>query len=107
MLAARSIVSVFSVVIMMLGAGWASGQTTSTGSGQAYPSKPIRVLVAGTGGAGDFTARLIAPGFSSLLGQPVTIDNRPGIVTIETAMKAPPDGYTLMVQGPGLWIGPF
>jgi tripartite-type tricarboxylate transporter receptor subunit TctC len=78
-----------------------------TAYSQSFPSRPIRIFVAGTGGAGDFTARLLGPALSNALGQPVVIDNRPGIVAIESAMKSPPDGHTLMVQGPGFWVGPF
>ena len=74
------------------------------GSGQAYaqawPQKPIRIIVPYTvGGASDITARLMADRFSAKFGQPVTIDNRAGASgTIGTEMvaKATPDGYTLL-----------
>lgn len=66
---------------------------------QAYPSKPVRAVVAfGTGGATDVIARIIAAALSQSLGQPVVIDNRPGadgIVAGELVAKAPADGYTV------------
>src|SRR5258708_1423045 len=67
---------------------------------QNYPSQPIRILVPyGAGGVGDITARVTAQKLSQQLGQQVIIDNRPSagqIVATEAAMKAEPDGYTLL-----------
>jgi len=68
---------------------------------QAYPDKPITVIVAfAPGGNVDATARAIGPALSRELGQPVVIDNRGGAGgTIGSALvaRARPDGYTLMV----------
>ena len=73
-----------------------------------YPSKPIRLLVSGVGGAGDFAGRLIATELTQRLGQQVVIDNRPGGVTPgEILVKAQPDGYTLMMVGFVIWLSPF
>jgi tripartite-type tricarboxylate transporter receptor subunit TctC len=67
---------------------------------QAYPSKPVRVLVGyPPGGLPDTMARLIAARLSESLGQQVLIDNRPGAggsLACEAAAKSPPDGYTLV-----------
>jgi tripartite-type tricarboxylate transporter receptor subunit TctC len=67
---------------------------------QAYPARPIRILLPfGPGGVTDITARLLAQKLSESMQQQVVIDNRPsagGIVATEAAMKAEPDGYTLM-----------
>jgi tripartite-type tricarboxylate transporter receptor subunit TctC len=67
----------------------------------AWPSKPIRIVVPYTpGGFTDVTARLIAQKLQERLGQPVTIDNKPGansIIGVDLIAKAPPDGYTMGV----------
>ena len=78
----------------------AYAQTSSPGAGQAYPTKSIRLLVPfGPGGVGDITSRVVAQKMGEAMGQQVIIDNRPsagGIVAMELAAKANPDGYTLM-----------
>ena len=93
---------------LMLAAGAACGQFASTGWAQAYPDKPIRIVTSTVGGAADFAARFAAQGLSSLLGQPVIVDNRgSGIIVGEIVAKAPADGYTVLVAGPTLWLAPF
>ena len=73
-----------------------------------FPAKPIRLLVSGAGGAGDFAARLMAADITQRLGQQIVIDNRPGGVTPgEILVKAQPDGYTLMMVGFVIWLSPF
>jgi tripartite-type tricarboxylate transporter receptor subunit TctC len=65
-----------------------------------YPAQPVKMLVPyAAGGVGDITARVLAQRLSQALGQQVIIDNRPSagqIVATEAAMKAEPDGYTLL-----------
>jgi tripartite-type tricarboxylate transporter receptor subunit TctC len=73
----------------------------------AWPGKPIRIVAAGAGGDSDFTARLIAQGISGPLGQSVVVDNRQSILTGEIVAKAPPDGYTLLVNGASVWTYPL
>jgi len=72
---------------------------------QAFPAKPIRVVVPWTPGGGvDTMARIVQVKFAEDLGQPVVIDNRAGAAgTIGTdhVAKSPPDGYTLIVGSPG------
>ena len=72
---------------------------------QAYPDKPIRVIVpVPAGGTPDVVARTVAPGLSSLLGQQLVIDNRGGaggLIGVELAARAIPDGYTLLFSSPG------
>ena len=99
MLTTRHVVSIFSVAMMVLGA--------SVVSGQNYPNRPIRIITGLIGGSTDVAARLTAQGISGPLGQPVIVENRPTIVTAETAAKATPDGYTLLLAGDILWIGPL
>ena len=72
---------------------------------QAFPAKPVRVVVPWTPGGGvDTMARIMQPKFAEDLGQPVIIDNRAGAAgTIGTdhVAKSAPDGYTLIVGSPG------
>ena len=70
---------------------------------QAYPSRPVR-LIAGfpPGGVVDVFARLIGQWLSDRLGQPIIIENRAGAggnLATEAVVKAPPDGYTLLMIG--------
>ena len=68
---------------------------------QAYPTKPIRIIVPYPPGGGiDVLSRVLGERLSQRLGQPVLVDNRPGggtILAAEQAARATPDGYTLMV----------
>jgi tripartite-type tricarboxylate transporter receptor subunit TctC len=68
---------------------------------QAYPSRPVRIIVGfPPGGSVDITARLIAHWLSMRLGQQFVIENRPGAgsnIGTEVAIRAPADGYTLLL----------
>ncbi|HWI12691.1 MAG TPA: tripartite tricarboxylate transporter substrate binding protein [Burkholderiales bacterium] len=79
--------------------------TSIAAAADAYPSKPIRIIVAfSPGGFVDFTARLIATPLAAALGQQVIVDNRAGaggVVGSELAARAAPDGYTLTVGSAG------
>lgn len=72
-----------------------------TAVAQAYPARPVRVIVPlAPGGGSDYTARFIGARLSERLGQPVVVDNRPaasGIVGTDLVAKAAPDGYTLLL----------
>ena len=76
-------------------------------SAQDYPGKPIRLLTSTIGGSNDLGARLVAPALTAQLGQQVIVDNRPGIIAIEAAAKAPPDGYALLLYGNVTWLDPL
>src|SRR6476659_5920535 len=68
---------------------------------QAYPSRPVRILVGfPSGGTVDIVARLIGQWLSDRLGQPFVVENRPGAagnIATEAAVRAPADGYTLLL----------
>jgi tripartite-type tricarboxylate transporter receptor subunit TctC len=68
---------------------------------QAYPSRPVRVIVGfAPAGGTDIMARLIGQWLSERLGQQFVIENRPGATSnigTEMVVNAPPDGYTLLV----------
>src|SRR5262245_11759506 len=73
-------------------------------SAQAYPARPVRIVAsAPPGGNYDILARLFGQRLSERLGQPFIVDNRPGGGTnigTEVGVRAPADGYTLLVVGP-------
>jgi tripartite-type tricarboxylate transporter receptor subunit TctC len=77
-------------------------------SAQAYPSRPVRIVVGfAAGGSSDIGARLIGQWLQERLGQPFVIENRPGAATniaTETVVRAPADGYTLLMIGPSSTI---
>jgi tripartite-type tricarboxylate transporter receptor subunit TctC len=70
---------------------------------QAYPTRPVRLIVGfAPGGGGDINARLIGQWLSERLAQQFIVENRPGAggnIAAETAVRAPADGYTLLVAG--------
>jgi tripartite-type tricarboxylate transporter receptor subunit TctC len=69
---------------------------------QAYPAKPIRIIVPyAPGGSTDVVFRILAPRLTEILGQQIVIDNRPGAAStigLEIVAKSPPDGYTVGVS---------
>src|SRR5262252_2617290 len=72
-------------------------------SAEAYPSRPVRVIVPFPAGqATDTIARLVGQALSERLGQPFVIENRTGAggnIATEAVVRAPPDGYTLLIVG--------
>jgi tripartite-type tricarboxylate transporter receptor subunit TctC len=70
-------------------------------SAQAYPARPVRIILGfPPGGAVDIVARLMGQWLSERLGQPFIIENRPGAggnIGAEAVVRAPPDGYTLLL----------
>jgi len=79
----------------------AAGAAQAADAAQGYPSRPIRFIVpVAPGGGTDFAARLIAQKLSDKWGETVVTDNRlgaTGLIGMELAAKAPPDGYTAIV----------
>ncbi len=77
-------------------------QSPSTSSGQAFPAKPIRIVVPfPAGGTTDVVARLVAQRMSESMGQSVVVDNRGGAggaLGADIVAKSNPDGYTLLMH---------
>ena len=80
-----------------------------TATAQTYPTKPISLVVGfAAGGSSDVLARILAEKMAQGLGQPVVVENRPGVASIVGAAyvaKARPDGYTVLMSasGPGVF----
>jgi tripartite-type tricarboxylate transporter receptor subunit TctC len=74
---------------------------TAAAVAQNYPTKPIRIVVAGApAGSPDIISRLMGPKLTEALGKPIVIDNRAGAsgrIAVEVAAKAAPDGHTLLM----------
>ena len=88
--------------LLLLGAtSFALGQAASTGSGQAYPSRPVRLIAPFPAGGGvDIVARQLAQKLAEKWGQQVVVDNRTGatgIIGTDIAARATPDGYTVIM----------
>lgn len=83
----------------------ANAQQRSGAAPDAYPTKPIRLIVGySPGGGSDVTARAVAHKMTSALGQTIVVDNRPGAngtIAMEIAARAMPDGYTLLLAAGG------
>jgi tripartite-type tricarboxylate transporter receptor subunit TctC len=88
-------------VLRLAGAAVALPAVSRIANAQAYPTKPIRLVIGYTpGGSADMTARLMGQWLSERLGQTVVIENRPGAGTnlaTETVVRAPADGYTVLL----------
>ena len=91
----RSIKALFGVALALMGAAAVA---------QAYPSRPVRIVVGfAPGGAADTVARAMSDAMGKALGQTVVIDNRPGAgssLAAEHVAKAAPDGYTVLIASP-------
>lgn len=98
----KLIFAALSIGLVMSGPAW----------GQAYPTKPVRLIIGGLPGtAPDIIARLIGPSLSESMGQPLILDNRgggAGLLGAQITAAAAPDGYTFLIVGGGsLVIVPF
>jgi tripartite-type tricarboxylate transporter receptor subunit TctC len=89
--------------VLVLVAGWAMAWSGLSMAQGAYPSKPVRIIVAsGPGSGDDFATRVLADQLSKLLAQQFIVENRPGaggVIGQTAVQKALPDGYTLLLAG--------
>src|ERR1700687_3534233 len=80
----------------------AQQQPPSTRAAQAYPTRPVRLIVSNTPGSpSDVIGRLVGAKLSEAWGHQVVIDNRPGatgLIAAETTARAAPHGYTLWMN---------
>lgn len=93
---------------LLQAAGAASLLSAPAARAQAWPTQPIRLVVAsGPGGASDVAARMIATRLSDILGQPVVVENRVGgggVVGTEYVARAPKDGSVFLLANPGSMV---
>jgi tripartite-type tricarboxylate transporter receptor subunit TctC len=84
--------------------------SVNAGAADAYPSRPIKILVGySAGGAVDAIARSVGQRMSAILGQPVVVENRPGAgtnIAVKALIASPPDGYTLLLAANALAVNP-
>ena len=74
---------------------------------QDYPAKPIRIITTPVASGGDVVSREMSNGMTGPLGQAIVVENRNALQAIEFVAKAPPDGYTLLVNGSVIWLQPL
>jgi len=90
-----------SMMICCAAAAFALSVAAGVHGQQKYPTKPIRLMTPfAAGGGSDILARLIGPQITEVFGQPIVVDNRPGgagTVGATLAVRAAPDGYTLIL----------
>ena len=100
--------SLRAIALCAVAATLALGATQA--AAQAYPTKPIRLVIAfPPGGTSDFVGRVIADKLSQFLGQPIVIDNRPGatgLIGTQAVQQAAPDGYTLLLAPSDFTLAP-
>ena len=101
MLQAKPCMRILTGALLVLAAGAVHGQSATTTTGPVYPVRPIRLLVPfPPGGLGDVVARLLAQKLGESFRQTIVVDNRGGAggtIAAETAVRASPDGYTLIL----------
>lgn len=98
----RSFMMFVGVLTSLLMSSAATSQTPANTGGQAYPARPVRMIVAnGPGSAPDVIARLLSAKLAESFGQPIIVDNRPGatgLIAVELLAKSAPDGHTMFLS---------
>jgi tripartite-type tricarboxylate transporter receptor subunit TctC len=95
---------------MLLVVGAFAWSITSPAISQTYPSRPVKFVVASTGSPQDVIGRLFAQKIQESWGQPVVVENRAGagaLISIQTVVKAPADGYTILVSSTAFAVTPW
>ena len=98
------------VAQLILAIAWCSGLASAQSAADAYPSKPVQVVIPyGPGGATDLEARLYALKLSDAMGRPFVLDFKPGAGSmLGTALvaKAVPDGYSILITSASWSVAP-
>lgn len=98
--AANSVAMALCAVMMLVSAPFLGAQE--------FPAKVIRIATAEAGGGSDFMSRILAKGLSGSAGWQVIVDNKPGAgIVSEYVARSTPDGYTLLLNGSTIWLGPL
>jgi tripartite-type tricarboxylate transporter receptor subunit TctC len=95
-------------VVALALAGWTLCGLPRWSAAQAYPARPVKIIVGyPAGGPIDIVARIVGQALSDRMGQPFIVENRPGAggnVGAETVVRAPADGHTLLLVGSNNFI---
>lgn len=97
-------------LLMSLLVGTVGLSMTAPAAAQTYPARPVKFVVASTGSPQDVIGRLFAQKIQESWGQPVVVENRAGagaLISIQTVVKAPADGYTILVSSTAFAVTPW
>ena len=110
MLSKRTRISFAALAFLIPMAAHAQTASSAKAADDRYPNKPIRLIVPFTpGGTNDVLARMIATHLTATLGESVVVDNRAGgegLIGTEIAVRARPDGYTLLLVSSAYVMNP-